>query len=68
MYYATKKFLTSRAFHPCITLVVQTDWKLAKKSVEVKKLPQNGTFCLPLFLITQFRRAVRTKPAKRDSV
>ena len=44
MYYATKKFLTSRAFHPCITLVVQTDWKLAKKSVEVKKSPQNGTF------------------------
>ena len=68
MYYATKKFLTSRAFHPCITLVVQTDWKLAKKSVEVKKSPQNGTFCLPLFLITQFRRAVRTKPAERDSV
>ena len=68
MYYATKKFLTSRAFHPCITLVVQTDWMLAKKSVEVKKSPQNGTFCLPLFLITQFWRADRTKPAKRDSV
>ena len=63
MYYATKKFRTSRAFHPCITLVVQTDWKLAKKSVEVKKSPQNSTFCLPLFLITQFWRAVRTKPA-----
>ena len=47
MYYATKKFLTSKAFHPCITLVVQTDWKLAKKSVEVKKSAQNGTFCLP---------------------
>ena len=58
MYYATKKFLTSRAFHPCITLVVQTDWKLAK----VKKTPQNGTFCLPLFLITQFRAVVTTKP------
>ena len=42
--------------------------ELVDKSVEVKKSPQNGTFCLPLFLITQFRRAVRTKPAKRDSV
>ena len=61
-YHGTKKLLTSSPFYPCITLVVQTDWKLVKKSVEVKKSPQNGTFCLPLFLITQFRAVVTTKP------
>jgi len=52
-YQYTKKFLTLRAFHPCITLGIQTNQKLVKQIVEVKKSPQNGTFCLPLFLVTQ---------------
>ena len=35
-----------------------------KKSVELEKSPQNGTFCLPLFLITHFQRVFTTKPAR----
>ena len=62
-YDGTKKFLTLRAFHPCITLGVQANWKLLKKIVEVKKSPQNGTFCLPLFLVTQVCTVVTAKSA-----
>ena len=60
-YQYTKKFLTSRAFHPCITLGVQANWKLLKKIVEVKKSPR--TFCLPLFLVTQVCTVVTAKSA-----
>ena len=35
-----------------ITLGLQTDQKLVKKIVEVKKPSQNGAFCSPLLLIT----------------
>ena len=61
IYYATKKFLTSRAFHPCITLGVKDNRKLVEKIFEVKKSPRNGTFCLPLFLVTQVWAVVMAK-------
>ena len=54
MYYATKKFLTSRAFHPYITLVVQTDWKLAKKSVELKNRLKMALFAYHFFSSPNF--------------
>ena len=60
-YQYTKKILTSRAFHPCITLGVKDNRKLVEKIFEVKKLPRNGTFCLPLFLVTQVWAVVMAK-------
>ena len=62
-YKYTKKFLTSRAFHPCRTLGVKENRKLVKKIFEVKKSPRNGTFCLPLFLVTQVYAVVTAKSA-----
>ena len=62
-YQYTKKFLTSRAFHPCITPGVKENRKLVKKIFEVKKSPRNGTFCLPLFLVTQVYAVVTAKSA-----
>ena len=60
-YQYTKKILISRAFHPCITLGVKDNRKLVEKIFEVKKLPRNGTFCLPLFLVTQVWAVVMAK-------
>ena len=60
-YQYTKKILTSRAFHPCITLGVKDNRKLVEKIFEVKKSPRNGTFCLPLFLVTQVWAVVMAK-------
>ena len=60
-YQYTKTILTSRAFHPCITLGVKDNRKLVEKIFEVKKSPRNGTFCLPLFLVTQVWAVVMAK-------
>ena len=61
IYQNTKKILTLRAFHPCITLGVLPNQKLVEKILEVKKSPQNGSFCLPLFLFTQVCAVVTAK-------
>ena len=60
-YQYTNKLLTFKALYPCITLGVQTNRKLAKKMVEIKKSSQYGTFCLPSFLTTQVWVVVTAK-------
>ena len=60
-YQYTKKILTSRAFHPCITLGVKDNRKLVEKSIWSKKIASKWHILLTTFLVTQVWAAVMAK-------